>query len=111
MIIIRNSLLPVGKRFVAINLFGILFIKKNVVPSTILLNHERIHSAQMMELQIIPFYLIYVLEWMYWVIRFRDFNKAYHKISFELEAYLNEQNLNYLNSRRSYTQWRIKRYK
>lgn len=110
MIIIRNSLLPVGKRFAAINLFGIIFIKKNVVLSPILLNHERIHSAQMMELLIIPFYLIYVIEWIYWIIRFRNFNKAYHNISFELEAYMNAQNPNYLNSRRSYTQWRIKRY-
>ncbi len=61
--IIRNNLLPVGRQYAAINLFGMLLIKHGVRVTPELINHERIHSAQMRELLYLPFYIAYLAEW------------------------------------------------
>ncbi len=62
--IIRNNLLPVGRQYAAINLFGMLLIKHGVRVTPELINHERIHSAQMRELLYLPFYIAYLAEWL-----------------------------------------------
>lgn len=98
--IIKNKILPFGKKFYAINLFGVLFAKGSCSKFTI--NHERIHTAQMRELLFIPFYLLYILEWLLRLIQFRNSFKAYHNISFEKEAYANENNLSYLSRRKRF---------
>ena len=64
------------------------------------INHERIHTAQQRELLFVPFYIIYVLEWLFRLIQYRNRNKAYLNISFEREAYKNGKNLEYLRSRK-----------
>lgn len=56
--IIRNNIIPF-KGFAAINLFGILFIRKDTVLTTVMMNHEHIHTAQMKEMLYIFFYLWY----------------------------------------------------
>lgn len=66
----------------------------------ILLNHERIHIRQQLELLVIPFYIWYLLEWLYHYAKCRHWWKAYRKISFEQEAYTNETNFNYLKKRK-----------
>ena len=43
MIIIRNNIIPF-KGFTAMNLFGLLFVRKDVTLSEELINHEAIHS-------------------------------------------------------------------
>jgi hypothetical protein len=65
-----------------------------------LLNHERIHTRQMLEMLIVGFYLWYVIEWL---IRLPMKGNAYRSISFEREAYANEGNLNYLKQRKLYS--------
>lgn len=105
--IVRNNILPLGKDYVAINLFGILFLKRGVNLSPSLLNHETIHSHQIRELGYILFYIIYVLEWILRLIASRgDRYKAYRNISFEKEAYDNEEDSGYLEKRRPFSQWR-----
>lgn len=105
--IIFNNVIPFGRNFAAINLFGVLFIKKGVTVNDVLINHERIHSAQIRELLWIPFYLVYFIEWLVLLIRFRgDVLKSYREISFEREAYDNERDLNYLYTRKPFQQWR-----
>lgn len=99
--VIINKWLPIGKNFYAINLFGIIFAKGNCDKYVI--NHERIHSRQMLELLVIPFYLIYVVEWVIRIIMYKDSLKAYRNISFEREAYSNDSNLNYLQKRNPYS--------
>lgn len=54
MIVIRNRILP-PKGFVAINLFGIIFVRKNANISEKTLRHKAIHSAQIKELLVIGF--------------------------------------------------------
>ena len=98
MIIIRSRYIPFG-RFAAINLLGVLFVHPGVYLSQDLLNHERIHTRQMLEMAILPFYIAYVLEWL---VRLPMRGNAYRNISFEREAYRHERDLHYLTHRRPY---------
>ena len=60
--VIYNSLIPF-KGFIAINLFGIVFARKEYKElSRRTLNHEAIHTAQMKEMLYVFFYLWYVIE-------------------------------------------------
>ncbi len=102
---IRNKILP-GRRFAAINLFGVLFVKHGVKITPMLVNHEKIHTAQMLELLVVFFYLWYVVEWFVRYLQLRDWMKAYYQICFEREAYANESNLGYLRTRRLYSFWK-----
>ena len=100
MIVIKNNIIPF-KGFAAINLFGIVFTRKNL--SKMALNHEQIHTKQMIEMCFVFFYIWYLVEW---VIRlFKDGN-AYRNISFEREAYDNESDLTYCRIRKHYNWFR-----
>lgn len=101
--IVYNRFIPF-KGFLAINLFGILFVRGTWRDVTAkVLNHEKIHTAQMRELGYLPFYLLYFFEWL---IRLLGRGNAYRNISFEREAYENEADLEYLSSRRKWAMWR-----
>lgn len=97
MIIIRNRLLPFGKRFIAINIFGILFAKTDLTPQ--LINHERIHTRQMLETAFVGFYIFYLVEWLVRLVMLRDSYKAYRAVSYEREAYANSADPAYLQRR------------
>lgn len=97
--IIYNKIIP-PKGFTAINLFGVIFARKPL--SVKLMNHEAIHTAQMKELLYIFFYLIYGVEWMVRLVQYRNSKEAYYNISFEREAYVNDDNLNYLKTRKGF---------
>lgn len=97
--IIRNNIIPF-KGFKAINLFGVLFVRGDAVIDEETINHEEIHTAQMKELCYVFFYLWYFIEW---IIRLFCKGNAYRNISFEQEAYGNEDNLNYLQERNHYS--------
>lgn len=77
--------------------------KKNKV----LINHEKIHLRQQLEMLIIFFYIFYVVEYYYWVFKLKDSYKAYQRISFEREAYSNEHDLDYLKKRKL---WSFSKY-
>lgn len=96
--IIRQNILP-PKGFLAINLLGLLFCKKDAKINDVIVNHESIHTAQMKEMLYIPFYLWYVTEWL---VKLLFKGNAYRNISFEREAYDNQYNLNYLKERKHY---------
>lgn len=96
--IIENKIIPFPG-YKAINLFGILFVREGAKISKQDLNHESIHTAQMKEMLYIFFYIWYIVEW---VIRLFKKGNAYRNISFEQEAYNNEDNLEYLNNRKHY---------
>ena len=97
--IIRNKYLPF-QGFSAINLFGILFVRGKIEMSDEFLNHERIHSRQQHEMLYLPFLLCYFVEWLILLFKFKGSKYAYRNISFEKEAYLHEQDLEYLNKRK-----------
>ena len=97
--IIRNSIIPVS-HFTAINLFGLIFVRRGHSFSDVDLNHERIHTAQMLELLVLGFYLWYLVEWLVLLVRHRNVLRAYRNIRFEREAYENERDMSYLKSRK-----------
>lgn len=91
----------------AITIFPFIFLKHSSDrDNRILINHERIHVLQALELLIIPFYLLYLLEFSLRMLQYRNFTRAYLNISFEREAYENEHNLNYLKSRKLFSFWK-----
>lgn len=102
MIVIKNKWFPFG-RYKAINLFGVLFTKGELDQVTI--NHENIHTEQMKEMLFLFFYLWYGIE--YLIIRLCNIkdkqNNIYHEVSLEEEAYNNDNNLDYLSTRKHYS--------
>lgn len=104
--IIYNNIIPF-KGFCAMNILGVLFVRndhKNQVTNAVL-NHEAIHTAQMKELLYVPFYLLYVAEYLKNLIGHTS-DEAYFNISFEKEAYAHQNDFEYLKNRKHYAQWR-----
>lgn len=101
--LIENRWIPF-KGFKAINLFGVCFVRKGTQMSPKEINHEAVHTQQMRELCYIGFYILYILEWIYRLI-FHT-RTAYRGISFEREAYANENNMDYIRSRKAFAMWR-----
>lgn len=65
----------------------------------VFINHERIHIRQQIEMLIIPFYIWYIIEYLFRLIHYKDKFIAYKNISFEREAYAKEKDLNYVKQR------------
>ena len=79
-----------------------IYIREEHLPNEILINKEKIHWEQQMEMFILPFYIWYVLEW---IIRLPINGKsAYRKIWFEQEVAKNGYDLDYLKTRK-YFAW------
>lgn len=105
--VIINKWIPF-KGFLAMNFFGLIFVRSEEAEffDARVENHEAIHTAQMKELLWVFYYLLYILEWLFLLLRYRNSDKAYMNISFEKEVYNNETNFEYLKSRKHYSQWR-----
>jgi hypothetical protein len=73
---------------------------KEAKPPKWLLNHERIHICQQIELGIFLFSFWYLTEYLIRLIQYRRRYLAYRNISFEREAYRNDKDLTYLKSRK-----------
>ncbi len=69
--------------------------------------HEAIHWQQYIETGIIGFIILYYWYWFINLLKYRDGKRAYHEIPFEREAYLHDWNLNYLQTRKRFTWWRL----
>jgi hypothetical protein len=101
--IVYNNIIPF-KGFAAINLFGVIFARKECRPlSTSTVNHEAIHTEQMKELLYIGFYVCYVVEWL---VRLFMKGNAYRNISFEKEAYNCQHIPSYTQIRQRFAMWR-----
>ncbi|EWH12591.1 hypothetical protein KLA_13856 [Cellulophaga geojensis KL-A] len=68
-----------------------------------LINHEKIHLRQQLELLVLPFYIVYLFEFLIRCLFYWDSYRAYQNLSFEREAYFNEDNPNYLNERKPFS--------
>lgn len=122
--IIYNDWFPFGS-YKLMNLFGIILAKSELTEED--KNHEKIHTVQMLDCFILlapillililfgaswwwmllspcAFYIWYLLE--YLIIRIFNIrdkqNNCYHEISLEEEAYENDDNLEYINSRKHF---------
>lgn len=84
----------------AITIFPFIFLINDQLKSnTVLINHEKIHIRQQLELLVLPFYLLYFIEYAYGRLRNMSHNEAYRNISFEKEAYDRQEDMNYLKNR------------
>ena len=85
----------------AVTIFPFIFVRRQGFKvDKYLINHERIHLAQALELLVFPFYTWYSVEFLFRFIQYRNYDKAYLNISFEREAYENEGDLEYLKKRK-----------
>ncbi|MFA6248994.1 MAG: hypothetical protein WC615_18780 [Mucilaginibacter sp.] len=85
----------------AMALFPFILIRdKRMADDVMLINHERIHLRQQAELLVIPFYVLYLLNYLLNLLVYRNHHKAYMHIVFEREAYANEANTAYLKHRK-----------
>ncbi len=85
------------------NIFGTIWTRDKSWIDRDVINHERIHTAQQRELLFIPFYILYVAEWLIRLLKHHSWQKAYRNISFEREAYTHGHNLDYLKNRKPYS--------
>ena len=97
-LIVAKYLIPKGYR--GFTAFPFVFVKypKDKI-NVVLLNHEKIHLRQQIELLILPFFIWYLTEYLVRLVQYKNANLAYRNISFEREAYANESNLEYLRNR------------
>ena len=98
--IVRNNIIPL-KGFCAMTMFPFIFTRRNLREKE--MYHELIHCRQQVEMLILPFFIWYVLEWLIRIIIYFDTKKAYKNISFEKEAYSNQEDKDYLKERNFYS--------
>ena len=71
--------------------FPFMLLKsKTLKENRVLINHEKIHLKQQLELLIIPFFVWYGVEYVFRLFQYRNQFLAYKNISFEREAFQNE---------------------
>ncbi len=97
-VIVSRYLIPKG--FQGITLFPFIVVSDNdLKQNSVMINHEKIHIRQQLELLILPFFIWYGIEFLVKWLIYKDKNTAYRNISFEKEAYANEKDRNYLKQR------------
>lgn len=93
-------------KYRGITLWPFIILKKEYREDKVLVNHEKIHLRQQIELLILPFYLWYGIEFLIRYFQYNSWDKAYRNISFEREAYQNEKELDYLGKRKVWGFWK-----
>lgn len=84
----------------AMALFPFILVKhESMKRNKALINHELIHIRQQLELLVIPFYVLYFLNYILNLFIYRNHYKAYRQIVFEREAYAMDGDLHYLKRR------------
>ncbi len=106
MIIVSKYIVP--KRFLGLTIWPFIFLKYKLLKEDVfLVNHERIHIQQQLQLLVLPFFIWYGIEFVIRFFQYKSWHLAYRNISFEREAYIHENDLNYLQSRPF---WNFKNY-
>lgn len=92
----------------AITLWPFIIVHSQLLKDhKVLINHERIHLRQQIELLWIGFYFWYFLDYVSGRIMGFNHYQAYENIRFEREAYANENDFAYLQKRQF---WSFLRY-
>lgn len=81
-LIVSKYFIPQGFRSITLFPFILLKHQKDKVDAC-LLNHEKIHIRQQLELFILPFFIWYGIEYAIKFLYYRNSNLAYRNISFE----------------------------
>ena len=91
---------------ICVNMFGMLLVRDTAWVDRGVINHDRIHTMQQRELLFVPFYIIYICEWLLRLAQHGNAQKAYKAISFEKEAYAHGHDMGYTSVRKHFAQWR-----
>lgn len=97
-----------AKNFRGLAIYPFIFLKdKDLKENLTIINHEKIHLRQQIELLWVLFFLWYGIEFLIRWIQFKNPLTAYLNISFEKEAYGNEANSEYIKNRKfwNFTQY------
>ncbi|MFN8323923.1 MAG: hypothetical protein U0T74_14760 [Chitinophagales bacterium] len=87
----------------AMALYPFILVKREEMKqNVILIHHEKIHHRQQLELLIVPFYLLYLFNYLFNLLRYRNHYKAYREIIFEREAFQMDNDLDYLSRRKMF---------
>ena len=107
-VVIQNSSIPkylsIFIDIWAITLYPFIICKGEMDEQT--LNHEKIHLAQQRELWLVGFYLLYAFYWLRARLLGMSSHDAYMAIPFEVEAYAQQHDMDYLKNRERFA-WRI----
>ncbi len=98
MFIIKTKKLSIGG--IALFPFVIINSKLSDARQHVLINHERIHIRQQIELLVIPFYIWYLINYLLNRFKYKTHDEAYRNIIFEREAFEQESNPDYLLNRK-----------
>lgn len=99
--LIFSKYLFVNKTFNALTIWPFIILRdKDLKQDKMVINHEKIHLRQQIELLWFFYFIWYLAEFSINLLRYRDFMKSYYKIGFEKEAYANEHNPDYLKKRK-----------
>ena len=106
MILISKYLVPRG--YTGFAVFPMIILKHiSNKDNKVLINHEKIHLRQQLEMLVVFFYIWYLVEFFLRLLQYKTWFDAYRHISFEKEAYNNEKDLDYLESR---SFWAFRKY-
>jgi|WetSurSiteA1Bulk_404760.scaffolds.fasta_scaffold00931_4 hypothetical protein len=107
MILVQNrfSQWVLGSHYNAMCVWPLLFAKPGVkIPlNPEMLNHEKIHARQQLEMLWLFFFIWYGLEFLVHLVHYRNRHEAYRALSFEQEAYASDKVLDYLNRRKAFS--------
>lgn len=95
----QKPVLPTWFPYKAISLFGTIYYKRNRELSEKNIQHETIHYYQQRELLYLPFFVLYISEFIVRFLTTLSWSRAYRNISFEREAYDHELTEAYLEDR------------
>lgn len=97
-LIVSKYFIPKGYR--GLTVFPFVFLRARTDRDfAVLVNHEKIHLRQQLELLVLPFFSWYFMEYLFRLVQYGNHSKAYRNICFEREAYQNEKDLDYLKKR------------
>ena len=105
-VIVYKYVVPKGYRSIT-NFPFIFLLHKGDRENRVLVQHEKIHIRQQLELLVLFFYVWYFVEFLIRYVQYKNWNRAYRNISLEREAYANEKDLYYLKQR---SFWRFLKY-
>jgi len=109
-IIVKNSIVPSlcswVMRVYAITLFPFVFIRDEGDEITV--NHETIHFRQYIETLVVGFLVLYLVDFLVGLVKYRNSSEAYYRIRFEQEAYNNDIYDDYLERRKFFAWWGYK---
>jgi hypothetical protein len=109
MIVVSRTILKIltGHFASSIALWPFIFVReKQYRMDQVLINHEKIHLRQQLEMLIVFFYLWYGIEYLVYRFKGMSARTAYRKIRFEKEAYQFEDDPDYLKKRKMFACWR-----